>query len=148
MLRNISTFNGGFVQEIFLNFTSDSIYRNASACVRLRYYDESPNSEWEVYLAGLPNDNHGREVTVNWKSFNIKNAGVFYTDSNGLEMQKRVLNYRPTWNFTSFQYVTSNYYPVNSAISIIDERAKLQMTVLNDRSQGCSVVEEGRIELM
>ena len=55
-----------------------------------------------MYLAGLPNDNHGREVTVNWKSFDIKNAGVFYTDSNGLEMQERWLNYRPTWNFTSF----------------------------------------------
>ena len=37
---------------------------------------------------------------------------------------------------------------MNSAISIIDERAKLQMTVLNDRSQGGSVVQEGRIELM
>jgi hypothetical protein len=136
------------VQELFLNFTSDSIYRNASACVRLRYYDEAPASEWEVYLSGLPNDNHGREVTVNWKSIDIKNAGVFYTDSNGLEMQQRMLNYRPTWNFTSFQKVASNYYPVTSAISIIDERAKLQMTVLNDRSQGGSVVQEGRIELM
>ena len=37
---------------------------------------------------------------------------------------------------------------MTSAISIIDERAKLQMTVLNDRSQGGSVVQEGRIELM
>lgn len=133
---------------MFLNFTSDSIYRNASACVRLRYYDESPASEWEVYLSGLPNDNHGREVTVNWKAFNIKNGGVFYTDSNGLEMQQRMLNYRPTWNFSSFEQVSSNYYPVNSGIAIVDEKSKLQMTILNDRSQGGSVVQEGRIELM
>jgi Glycosyl hydrolases family 38 C-terminal domain len=131
-----------------LAFTSDSIYRNASASVRLRYYDESPSSEWEVYLGGLPNDNHGREVTVNWKAYDFKNSGVFYTDSNGLEMQKRVMNYRPTWNFTSFQKVASNYYPVNSAIAIVDESKRLQMTVLNDRSQGGSAVEEGRVELM
>ncbi len=54
--------------------------------MRLRYYDEAPSSEWEVYLSGLPNDNHGREVTVNWRSMDIKNSGVFYTDSNALEM--------------------------------------------------------------
>jgi len=41
---------------MFLNFTGDSIYRNSSACLRLRYYDESIESDWEVYLAGLPND--------------------------------------------------------------------------------------------
>jgi hypothetical protein len=56
-----------------LNFTSDSIYRNASALVRLRYYDESIASDWEVNLGGLPNDNQGREVTVNWRSYDIDN---------------------------------------------------------------------------
>jgi hypothetical protein len=56
ILRNVTTYNGGFVQEMFLNFTGDSIYRNTSACLRLRYYDESIESDWEVYLAGLPND--------------------------------------------------------------------------------------------
>jgi hypothetical protein len=40
VLRNLTTYNGGFVQEMFMNFTSDSIYRNATAFVRLRYYDE------------------------------------------------------------------------------------------------------------
>jgi hypothetical protein len=87
VLRNMTTFNGDFVQEMFMNFTSDSLFRNTTACVRVRYYDESESSEWEVYLNDIPNDNHGREVTVNWKSFDIKNNGVFWTDSNGLEMQ-------------------------------------------------------------
>ncbi len=85
-----------------MNFTSDSIYRNATAFVRLRYYDESPTSDWEVHLSGLPNDGHGREVTVNWKSYDIKNNGVFYTDSNGLEMQRRVFGERPTWDLITF----------------------------------------------
>lgn len=148
VLRSVTTYTAGFVQEMVLNFTSDSIYRNATAVVRLRYYDESIASEWEVYLSGLPNDKQGREVTVNWKSYNIDNNQTFYTDSNGLEMQKRILNYRPSYNFSSFEQTSGNYYPINSAISIVDEKAQLQMTVLNDRSQGGSVLQNGRIELM
>ena len=96
----------------------------------------------------MPNDNQGREVTVNWKIDEIHNNNTFYTDSNGLEMQQRILNYRPTFNFSSFEKVSGNYYPVISAIAIIDEKAKLQLTVMNDRSQGGSVIKDGRIELM
>lgn len=110
---------------MFLNYSSDSNYRNASACVRVRYYDELPEGEWEVYLGSLPDDGQGREVTVNWKVDEVHNNGTFYTDSNGLEMQKRVLNWRPTFNFSSFEQSSSNYYPVNSAIAAVDEQAKL-----------------------
>ena len=88
---------------MYLTFTSDSRYRNASACVRVRYYDETGESEWEVYLGGLPNDGQGREVTVNWKAYEVHNNNTFYTDSNGLEMQKRILNYRPSFNYSSFE---------------------------------------------
>lgn len=42
--------------------------------------------------------------------------------------------------------VTANYYPVNSAILIRDDEK--QMFVMNDRSQGGSVLVDGRIELM
>ena len=147
-LRNITTYNGGFVQEMFMNFTSDSAYRNSTACVRVRYYDESHSSEWEVYLNDLPNDNHGREVTINWKSYDVKNNGTFWTDSNGLEMQKRILYYRPDYNFSSEFNVSTNYYPINSAISVVDPKTSFKFTVMNDRSQGGSVLEDGRIEIM
>ena len=38
-------------------------------------------------------------------------------------MQKRILNYRPTWNFSldhgsQYENITANYYPINSAISL------------------------------
>jgi hypothetical protein len=59
-------------------------------------------------------------VTVNWKSLDIDNEKTFYTDSNGLEMQKRVLNKRPTWHLETDQLVSANYYPINSAIAIKD----------------------------
>jgi hypothetical protein len=71
-------------------------------------------------LNGIP-DGEGKEVTVNWISLDIDNADTFYTDSNGLEMQKRVMNYRPTWDLVTEEYVAGNYYPINSAIAIVDE---------------------------
>jgi lysosomal alpha-mannosidase len=80
----------------------------------------------------------GYEVLADFKVDNFKNDGVFYTDSNGLEMQRRVLNKRPTWDLEEdykiiFANVTANYYPINSAISMMDLTSR-QFTVCNDRS--------------
>ena len=44
--------------------------------------------------------------------------------------------------------MTANYYPVQTAIAIVDERTQMQLTVMNDRSQGGSALQDGRIELM
>jgi hypothetical protein len=46
------------------------------------------------------------------------------------------------------QNVTANYYPVNQAISMTSINSNDQFTVMNDRSQGGSALDEGRIELM
>ena len=63
-------------------------------------------------------------------------------------MQKRVLNQRPDYTLATNMTVSSNYYPINSAIAIRDPDSQLQMTVMNDRAQGGSVIEAGPIELM
>ena len=78
----------------------------------------------------------------------MSNGQIFYTDSNGLEMQKRVLNERPDYNLTTDLKVAPNYYPVTSAIAIRDVETSVQMTVMNDRAQGGSAIEDGTIELM
>jgi lysosomal alpha-mannosidase len=62
-------------------------------------------------------DKQGREIVITVKS-DVKNEGVFYTDSNGLDLMERKLNYRPCVNFVLDQYVASNYYPVNGMIGI------------------------------
>ena len=75
----------------------------------------------------VPRFGDGREVVVNWDLPNFDNAETWYTDSNGLEMQKRMLNKR------SFQsefdnkgdVAASNYYPINSAIAIRDEESDM-----------------------
>jgi len=57
---------------------------------------------------------------MNWWSLDINNDQTFYTDSNALEMQERILNFRPTWDFSTDEPVSGNYYPINSAIAILD----------------------------
>lgn len=63
-------------------------------------------------------------------------------------MQQRILNKRPDFDFASDQVVSSNYYPVNSAIVIVDKNDDIQLTVMNDRPQGGSVIDKSSIELM
>lgn len=56
----------------------------------------------ETYLDSISiADNLGKEVTLNLQT-KYNNGKTFYTDSMGLEEQKRVLNYRPTWNYTVY----------------------------------------------
>ena len=59
----------------------------------------------------------------------IESAATLHTDSNGREMLKRVRDYRPTWNLTVTQEKAGNYYPVNAAIQIADERAALESAI-------------------
>jgi len=108
-----------------------------------------------VDLGGLPNVYlDGFEVIAHFSAPELNNSGVFYTDSNGLEMQKRILNFRSYYNITEHMYgnnpqnITANYYPINSAIAIRDTSKNLQFTVMNDRSQGGSSLTSGSIELM
>jgi hypothetical protein len=95
----------------------------------------------------------GYEVIVDFQIEKFDNNQTFWTDSNGLEMQKRILNYRPTWDIQanyndSLENVTANYYPINSAISMKDIHSDRVFTVMNDRSQAGSALAPGRIQFM
>ena len=46
-------------------------------------------------------DGNGKDAMVNFQLDNMDAKQKFFTDSNGLEMQERVIGYRPTWNFSS-----------------------------------------------
>jgi len=49
--------------------------------------EDLPILKYEVELYGIPqNADIGFEVTVNFESYEMNNNGIFYTDSNGLEM--------------------------------------------------------------
>ena len=76
---------------------------------------------------------------------------LFWTDSNGLEMQVRQKSWREWGYNTTFstnETESANYYPINSAIFVRDPRTSMQLTVMNDRSQGGTSLKDGEIEIM
>jgi hypothetical protein len=121
------------------------------AVVTVTLDDALPIIKYDVLMFGIPkNLNFGHEVTANFYAWDIQNNPEFFTDSNGLAMQRRILNYRPSFDIDIMKgglNVTANYYPIVTAISINDTDGN-QLTVMNDRSQGGSSIHEGRVELM
>ena len=112
----------------------------------IRLYTGQRHAEFEYTVGPIPiRDNRGKEVITRFDT-DIKSTKLFYTDANGREMQKRELNFRPTWKLDVTEPVAGNYYPVNSRIYIKDD-AK-QLTVLTDRSLGGSSLMEGSMEIM
>lgn len=57
-------------------------------------------------------------------------------------------NYRPTWKWINTEPVAGNYYPVDSRIYLRDDGRGVQFTVMTDRSQGGSSLNDGQVELM
>ena len=117
----------------------DSVYT-----AHIRLIEGSDLLEFEVRMNGINLDwrENGREIVAKWHLLDSSNNEVFYTDSNGLEMQERVLNSRPDYTLDAGNdnFIPSNYYPVTSAIAIRDIGSNVQMTVMNDRAQGGSVI--------
>ncbi|XP_032533211.1 lysosomal alpha-mannosidase isoform X1 [Chiroxiphia lanceolata] len=127
------------VQELHQNFSSW-----CSQVARLR--PGQPFLELEWTLGPIPvGDGVGKELITHFQT-PLATAGRFFTDSNGRQILERRRDYRPTWNLSQTEPVAGNYYPVNTRIFIQDE--KLQLTVLTDRSQGGSSVQDGALELM
>jgi hypothetical protein len=60
-------------------------------------------SKFDVELDSIPGANlDGFEITPTFDALDFENNETFYTDSNGLAMQKRVLNYRTYYNFSEW----------------------------------------------
>lgn len=122
----------------------------ASQVVRLAPGDAAVEVEWTVGPVPI-NDGYGKEIVSKFTS-SLKTGGtganVAYTDSNGREFLKRTLNSQPTYPITVYEPIAGNYYPISTAIYVQDVDAKLQLSVLPDRSQAGASINDGEIELM
>lgn len=112
----------------------------------VRIYDDDEAVEVEFSVGPINvTDGVGREVITRFAT-DLDTKGVFYTDSNGREMQKRRINHRPSWPVDIQEPVAANYYPMNAAAFLRDQNA--QFTVLSDRSQGAACVTPNQLEVM
>lgn len=140
---------GANASQFNLYYYDESTQEEYTALIRL--VEGVDTVEYEVQLNEVPIDTEtylGKEVVAKWRFADFSNEATFYTDSNGLEMQERVLDSRPDYTTTSEMHVSNNYYPINSALLIRDTAQKLQVTVMNTRSQGGASIEDGSVELM
>ena len=74
-------------------------------------------------------DKQGKNIVVNWHFDDFESNKTFWTDSNGLEMQKRILNHRETFKYITPQNISANYYPVTTAIALRDFSSNKKQTV-------------------
>uniref|UniRef100_A0A3B1J9Z3 Alpha-mannosidase n=1 Tax=Astyanax mexicanus TaxID=7994 RepID=A0A3B1J9Z3_ASTMX len=135
----VSTLQNSVVQEVRQQFSPW-----VSQVVRL--YEGSRDLELEWTIGPVPvDDGLGKEVITRLDS-SISSAEYFYTDSNGREVLQRRKDYRPTWDLKQTEPVAGNYYPMNSRAFIKDKGS--QLTVVTDRSQGVSSLNNGSLEIM
>lgn len=113
---------------------------------RVRLTVGSPTIEFEYTVGPIPfEDGQGKEIVTRFSS-SIQSNGTWYTDSNGREWQQRIRNFRPTWKWNPTQPIAGNYYPCNVGMWLADQTNA--MSILNDRSQGCTSLVDGQLEYM
>ncbi|XP_058102936.1 alpha-mannosidase At3g26720-like [Magnolia sinica] len=111
-----------------------------------RVYKGKEHAEIEFTVGPIPiDDGFGKEIITQIASKMTTNK-TFYTDSNGRDFIKRILDYRKDWDLQVNQPVAGNYYPINLGIYIEDNSTEL--SILVDRSVGGSSIVDGQIELM
>mmetsp|Transcript_897 Transcript_897/g.1222 ORF Transcript_897/g.1222 Transcript_897/m.1222 type:complete len:1115 (-) Transcript_897:41-3385(-) len=127
----------------------------ASHVVRLYAGMEYVEVEWTagpipMETPWLHEPDLGKEVVIKYSS-SLKSKGVFYTDSNGREMVKRIRDGRgPSYPqpLNISEPVAGNYYPINAMVALEDEAANVQLTVITDVAQGAASLQDGNIEIM
>lgn len=107
------------------------------------YHIDGPLAEG-IYMEniidfGVPPKNRETEMYMRFSSaINNSDPSVFYTDSNGMQMQKRVTVERIG--------IEGNYYPITTMVYIEDNQQRLSLLV--DHSQGASSWQPGWLEVM
>jgi hypothetical protein len=97
--QSTCSFTDGMITLVFNNPSQDHIHSFENAMITVSLDNDVGAIRANVDMNSLPPVKWlGYEVVALFSIDNFQNNQTFYTDSNGLEMQKRILNFRPTWD--------------------------------------------------
>eukprot|EP01090_Pellita_catalonica_P022918 TRINITY_DN9107_c0_g1_i1.p1 TRINITY_DN9107_c0_g1~~TRINITY_DN9107_c0_g1_i1.p1 ORF type:complete len:992 (+),score=187.74 TRINITY_DN9107_c0_g1_i1:420-2978(+) len=114
----------------------------------VRLYNDADYLEISPSIGPISILNHaGKEVITRFTT-DLKTNARFYTDSNALEFQERIRNYRFTYKLNNTEVVADNYYPIDTAIYMEDAARETRLTVVNDRAAGGGSLNDGQMEFM
>jgi len=98
----------------------------------VRLYADQPFLEFEYTIGPIDiADGLGKEVITRYATRGFPTDKTWYTDSQGLEMQQRRYNFRPTWSLNVTEPVAGNYYPMNSAAFLRSDTQNMQITYVS-----------------
>ncbi|CAD8144119.1 unnamed protein product [Paramecium pentaurelia] len=130
------------------DIVTELIIKRNDVTTKIRKYKHLQDEyEIETFLDSIEFINKSGKEIVMLIDTDIENNDTFYTDSNGLDLQKRVKNYRETFNLIDTEPVSQNYYPVTNMI-LLNQTNGQTVAIINDRSQGGTSLKKGQIELM
>ena len=77
------------------------------------------------------------------------NQPQIFTDSQGINMIKRIKDTRPNYKYELTEKVSSNFYPITTVASLYDiENKKNKISIYSDRAQSAGVINKGQIQLI
>ncbi|XP_061727333.1 lysosomal alpha-mannosidase-like isoform X2 [Cydia pomonella] len=137
---DLHTFNNFVITNVVQSELQEvRIHYDNSVCLTVGLKDDT------MYFSTILNIDLGREYVLRFQT-DLRTDGVFYTDSNGRQMLKRIRNSRPQWNVTLAEPIPGNYYPIVNEIYIEDEDLRVVVNV--DRARGGASLKDGWFEIM
>ena len=72
-----------------------------------------------------------------------------YTDSQGINMLRRIKDTRPNYKYELTEKITSNFYPITSVVSLHEtENNNNMISIYSDRAQSVGVIDKGQIQIL
>jgi hypothetical protein len=140
IFRATSTLIGPVCSEVRQVIDTDSnIFQTVRLCHGQPYID---------LITGVGEINPGstgKEVILRLAT-DIQSSGEFFTDSEGLELQRRIRNDHPNFPYTVTEPVAANFYPCN-VYAVVKDAVK-GLAVVTDYSRSTSSMEDGELEFL
>eukprot|EP00759_Apiculatamorpha_spiralis_P005848 PhF_6_TR13441/c0_g1_i1/m.21474/K12311/MAN2B1, LAMAN; lysosomal alpha-mannosidase len=91
----------------------------------------------------------GKEIVMRVDS-EVNSTDVWYTDSQGLEVERRVRDQRPDYDYTPTEPVSGNFFPTYSFTYLVDSNGNTNrnMVVVGDRARAAASLSSGSLEML